>query len=119
MVGEPGDPRIEVAAPGLKDPLHSWASGISRGKASVEQGPGKMLADCALPISLPPWDKLPRYARALNQGAILLGPDPTWLRPWGVGPIRAGAEPHRPKVRLHFLCNRASGIYIATNKAKP
>ena len=40
VVGEPGDPRIEVAAPGLKDPHHSWASGISRGKVSVKQGPG-------------------------------------------------------------------------------
>ena len=49
MVGEPGDPRIEVAAPGLKDPDPTWASGVSRG-VSVKRGPGKILADRALPI---------------------------------------------------------------------
>ena len=73
----PGDPRIEVAAPGLKDPHHSWASGVSRGKVSVERGPGKILADRAPPISLPPWETVPRYARARNQGVIVLSPDPT------------------------------------------
>ena len=49
MVGVPGDPRIEVAAPGLKDPDPNWASGASRGKVSVKRGPGKILADCAPP----------------------------------------------------------------------
>ena len=49
VVGVPGGPRIVAAAPGLKDPDPTWASGVSR-RVSVERGPGKLLADRALSI---------------------------------------------------------------------